>query len=311
MRSSTLRGSATRRRSGSQRPAARSRPTSRSASSPAGTYELLLSANGASTAFARLPLVHSAPYYVLVSTDWDFSDPGQQVITYQNQMHAGHGDLRSRTSSRPYTFTDPAVTARSPGRARRVARRATRLTRHRAESASTSIRIATSSRTPASRVSPISRPSTRPIRRATRSSSPRTTGRRWGVSSRTRWISSCSTAFPADDVPRGRLDRDARYLERARRPAHSHSSALNWARIEEWQGKELYRWIRSTGTRSATPASHIGPTPPTSCRATRRRCRSVEVPDNGVMIDYVSLSEMNGLFDANWDGQAARRAYHT
>ena len=31
--------------------------------------------------------------------------------------------------------------------------------------------------------------------------------------------------------------------------------------------------------------------------------RMLEVPDNGVMIDYVSLEEMTGLFDANWDGQ--------
>jgi hypothetical protein len=28
----------------------------------------------------------------------------------------------------------------------------------------------------------------------------------------------------------------------------------------------------------------------------------LEVPDNGVMIDYVSVAEMDGIFDANWDG---------
>ncbi|MDQ3366545.1 MAG: hypothetical protein M3680_14060, partial [Myxococcota bacterium] len=26
-------------------------------------------------------------------------------------------------------------------------------------------------------------------------------------------------------------------------------------------------------------------------------------PDNGAMIDYVTLDEMNGLFDANWNGE--------
>jgi hypothetical protein len=30
----------------------------------------------------------------------------------------------------------------------------------------------------------------------------------------------------------------------------------------------------------------------------------VEVPDNGVMIDYVSTDEMTGIFNANWDGKA-------
>jgi hypothetical protein len=29
----------------------------------------------------------------------------------------------------------------------------------------------------------------------------------------------------------------------------------------------------------------------------------LEVPDNGVMIDYVAMVEMTGLFDANWNGQ--------
>ena len=28
----------------------------------------------------------------------------------------------------------------------------------------------------------------------------------------------------------------------------------------------------------------------------------LEVPDNGVMIDYLSLAEMNSIFDANFDG---------
>jgi len=32
----------------------------------------------------------------------------------------------------------------------------------------------------------------------------------------------------------------------------------------------------------------------------------LEVPDNGVMIDYVTLPEMNGIFDANWDGSRCR-----
>ena len=29
----------------------------------------------------------------------------------------------------------------------------------------------------------------------------------------------------------------------------------------------------------------------------------LEVPDNGIMIDYVTLPQMTGIFDANWNGQ--------
>jgi hypothetical protein len=81
------------------------------------------------------------------------------------------------------------------------------------------------------------------------------------------------------------------------------TSALNWARIEEWQGKELYNWTMT----------HWGPINDTSqpywpsqtdvlSSQPAPDMQLLEVPDNGVMIDYVSVAEMNGIFDANWDG---------
>jgi hypothetical protein len=80
------------------------------------------------------------------------------------------------------------------------------------------------------------------------------------------------------------------------------SSALNWARIEEWQGHELYTWTME----------HWGPINDTSQPYMTSRTDvlspgdlgMLEVPDNGVMIDYVSTEEMTAIFDANWDGNA-------
>jgi hypothetical protein len=81
------------------------------------------------------------------------------------------------------------------------------------------------------------------------------------------------------------------------------TSALNWARIEEWNGKELYTW-------NQTHWSNIGDTSQPYYPSTTDPQASVagsdlhmlEVPDNGVMIDYVTLAEMTGIFDSNWDG---------
>src|SRR5215204_619349 len=57
---------------------------------PIGDHETLLVANGGGTAFAKIGLHRSAPYYVIVTTDWDFGDPSNTANNYQTQMHAEH-----------------------------------------------------------------------------------------------------------------------------------------------------------------------------------------------------------------------------
>ena len=47
----------------------------------------------------------------MVSTDWDFSDPGQASQNYTDRMHTGHPGMTITQFVGPYTFTDPAVTA--------------------------------------------------------------------------------------------------------------------------------------------------------------------------------------------------------
>ncbi len=76
---------------------------------PVGAYEVLLTANGSDTAFARLTWNRSAPYYVLISTDYDFSDPGAVSTEFMDKMHAAHPELRITHFWAPYTYTDPAV----------------------------------------------------------------------------------------------------------------------------------------------------------------------------------------------------------
>lgn len=53
-----------------------------------GDTDVVFSADGADVAFGRWPFHRSSPYYVLVSTDYDFSDPGQAAITFINYLHA-------------------------------------------------------------------------------------------------------------------------------------------------------------------------------------------------------------------------------
>ena len=111
---------------------------------------------------------------------------------------------------------------------------------------------------------------------------------------------------PPEDVPRRRLDRDARDARRARRQGlhRRHQSALNWARIEEWSERgELYRWNMENWAPIGDTSQPYYPSETDVLTSAAPTMAILEVPDNGVMIDYVSLAEMNGMFDANWNGQ--------
>jgi hypothetical protein len=80
------------------------------------------------------------------------------------------------------------------------------------------------------------------------------------------------------------------------------TSALNWARIEEWQGHELYTWTMEHWAPINDTSQPYWPS--TSDVLAKGDLPMLEVPDNGVMIDYVSTAEMTGIFDANWSGNA-------
>ena len=77
---------------------------------PVGAHEILFSANGSSKAFASHTHNRSAAYYVLVTTDYDFSDPGNNPLGYMDSLHNDHPDLVMTHFWAPYTYTDPVVT---------------------------------------------------------------------------------------------------------------------------------------------------------------------------------------------------------
>jgi hypothetical protein len=82
------------------------------------------------------------------------------------------------------------------------------------------------------------------------------------------------------------------------------TSALNWARIEEWkdqQSGELYRWNMANWGPIGDKSQPYWPSENNVLTSDPPTLSILEVPDNAAMIDYVTLEEMNGLFDTNWD----------
>jgi hypothetical protein len=270
---------------------------------PAGSYDILLAANGSTTAFAKLPLYRSAPYYVLVTTDWDFSDPGDNATGYQDLMHRDHPELRITHFVGPYTFTDPAVTPE----------RQTTLVTWLLEQRDTfhdelglHIHPYCNFVTDAG------------LTCVTDQSTVYTTDDtgytiKLGAYGRTNMgtlLDHAATLFEQHGLNRPKTFRAGGWtatLETVQALADkgyvADTSALNWARIEEWKGKELYTWTMANWNPINDTSQPYWPSQANVLEHTDPTMPLLEVPDNGVMIDYVSLNEMNGIFDANWNGQ--------
>ena len=270
---------------------------------PVGTHEVLLSANGATTAFARVPFNRSLPYYVLVTTDWDFSDPGDQANTYQDWLHRDHPELRMTHFVGPYTFTDPAV---SPARQQQLV---DWLLEQR-DSFDDEIGLHI-------------HPYCHFVEQAgltciTDQSTVYTTDVsgytiKLGAYGRIDFgtlLAHAKTLFQQHGLGIPRTFRAGGWTATLETIAAlsdqgfiADTSALNWKHIaEEWPNSELYRWNMANWGPIDDTSQPYYPSETDVLTSTAPTLPILEVPDNGVMIDYVSLAQMNGLFDANWDG---------
>ncbi len=271
---------------------------------PAGTHEILLSANGSTTAFAKLPLYRSAPYYVLVTTDWDFSDPGDTANGYQDLLHRDHPEMRITHFVGPYTFTDPAVTqARQDILVAWVKKQRDmfkdEIGLHIHPYCNFVEHAGVTCVTDQSTVYP----------------GGDTTGYtiKLGAYGRTNMgilLEHAAQLFEQKGLGRPVTFRAGGWtatLETVQALADkgfvADTSALNWARIEEWKDKELYSWNMQAWNPINDTSQPYWPSQTNVLASSAPTMNILEVPDNGVMIDYVTLPEMNGIFDTNWNGE--------
>lgn len=271
---------------------------------PLGDHDILLAANGSKTAFAKLPLHRSAPYYVVVTTDWDFSDPGDRVNAYQETMHMTHPELRITHFVGPYTFTDPAVT---PARQQQLVTWLLDKRDRFADEIGLHIHPWCNFVTSAGLTCVTDQSTTTPTGDTTGYSI------KLGAYGRTNMgilLQHAKMLFEQHGLNAPKTFRAGGWtatLETMQALADNgyvaDSSALNWARIEEWGTAELYRWNMENWAPINDTSQPYFPSQANVLTSTTPTLPVLEAPDNGVMIDYVSLVEMNGIFDANWNGQ--------
>lgn len=273
-----------------------------------GDYTILFTANDSADAFAQVPFHRSSPYYVLVSTDYDFSDPGDQAITYMDSLHQDHPTMRITHFWAPYTYTDPQVTD---------GRRAQLDTWIKAQRDTLGDEIGLHIHPYCNFVEDAG------LTCITDQSSVYTGGDTsgytimlgaYGHDNFSILLQHAAQIFAAHSLGTPKTFRAGGWTATLDTLAAlqdngyiADTSALNWKYIQAaWRGKVLASWnmtqwgpINDTSQPyypSQTVITGSDPGPDMSL---------LEVPDNGVMIDYVTLTDMKTFFDENWDGQHA------
>ncbi|HEU0030617.1 MAG TPA: hypothetical protein VFQ53_08290 [Kofleriaceae bacterium] len=275
-----------------------------------GEHQILLQADEGEFAFAELRFHKSHPLYVAVSNDWDDPDNDDPMLERQERLHARHPELVLTHFVGPYTFTDPAL---SDARKRYLAEWVSRLARDEGDEIGLHVH-----------------PWCHFVRSAgvTCRTSPSFAYATGDTSGYTVILSSYTEAeleqlfaharalFVANGLPAptsfraGGWTAEPHVLQALANEGHvADSSGCNWSRLEEWQGHTgavLYNWNRehwSFVTETTQPyypvAGSLDPA------ATGARLPLLEVPDNGLLVDYVSGSEMIDMFGRNFPDGAA------
>ncbi|HLU68355.1 MAG TPA: hypothetical protein VKZ63_18855, partial [Kofleriaceae bacterium] len=273
---------------------------------PAGEHELLLAADGSDQAFARLVVRRSHPLYVVVSTDWDDSDNHDYTLELQEQLHLRHPELRLTHFVGPYTFTDPEVTAE-----RRTQLAAWVLDMRDTYDDEIGLHIHPYCNFVDTTGVPCrTEPSTV-----------------YADGDVTGYTVMCS-AYSEEEFTQLLLAADELFAEaglgkptsfraggwttsldtlRALAAAGyvADTSANNWARMEEWEGVQngvLYEWNKEHWATIGDTSQPYYPSQDDILSDSAPVVPLLEVPDNGIMVDYVTAEEMIEIFDANWDG---------
>jgi hypothetical protein len=274
---------------------------------PAGDHELLFAADGEDTAFARLVVKKSHPLYVVVTNDWDDADNSDASLEQQERLRGFHPELRMTHFVGPYTYTDPTIT---PERQQLL----TDWVQGQREQYGDEIGL---------HIHPYCNfvdTTGVPCR-----AEPSTV---YSQGDETGYTVMCA-AYSEEEFTELLLAADAIFEERglgkptsfraggwtadlgtlralAAADYLADASANNWARMEEWQGQQngvLYEWNKEHWATIGDTSQPYYPSEADILVPGEPSIPVLEVPDNGILVDYVTGDEMIEVFDANWDGE--------
>lgn len=270
-------------------------------------HEILLSADGAEQAFAKLSFWMSYPIYVLMTNDWDGSDHSDGQLTLQENLHQAHPEMKMTHFVGPYTYTDPEV---SEERAQFLTDWLLDMRDVYSDEIGLHIHpycnfVETADLTC------LDTPSF--------SSTSDATG-----------YSVCLSAYTQEETEAMLAKAKELFVEHGLGTPTSFraggwaaqihtltaleaegfvadTSANNWARIEEWENvadATIYQWSQENWSAIGDTSQPYYPAADDIQSTGTPRVEVLEVPDNGSLVDYVSDAEMIEIFEANWPGDA-------
>lgn len=275
-----------------------------------GSHTLMLAEPGANEGFAAYPFERGHAIYVLTTTDWDDPDNDDASLRLQEQLHDGHPSLLLTHFVGPYTFTDPTV---DETRRTALADWVKGMRDDHGDEIALHIH-AWCSFIETSTVPCRTSPSV-----AYAEGDP--TGYSVVLSSYTEdefvtILERADEIFAERGLGKptsfrsGGWSAEANTLAALARAGYvADTSAVNWARIEEWepyeaQGATLYSWLMSHWTPQNDTTQAYYPSVADVNVPGTPSIPILEVPDNGALVDYVSGEEMIQIFQANWPGGA-------
>lgn len=278
------------------------------ASLPVGEHQVLLAADGAHIAFAERRFQRSHPLYVAVSNDWDDPDHGDDKLERQERLHARHPQLVITHFVGPYTFTDPSVT---PARRQLLVDWVTHLRDTQGDEIGLHVHPWCSFVRAAG------------VTCRTQPSFARSTGDATGytvhLDAYTRpeldkLFAKANELFLANGLTKptsfraGGWTAEAHVLAALATAGHRvDSSGCNWSKMEEWKvhtDADLYGWNQEHWAPIDETSQPYYPAADDMLADRAPHLPILEVPDNGLLVDYVTGPEMIAMFRSNFSGAA-------
>ena len=273
---------------------------------PIGTHGLMLSVRGSKEAFFRAEFVKGHALYMVISTDWDFSDVDDRVLDHHDELHLAHPELKITHLLGPYTFTDPAV---SPQRRDYIVSWAQGMRDTYGDELGLHIHpycnfveaAGVACKTSPSVADPAGDPTGYTVRLGAYSREEWKTlfgkaNELWNQAGFGKPTSFRAGAWTLETHVAQALV-DTGFLV--------DSSANNWKLMDEWIGYDIYEFNKTQWATIGDTSQPYRPTEDSIVAGGKGPALGLlEVPDNGCMVDYWAVEEIENIFDANWSGGA-------
>jgi len=269
-----------------------------------GGYEVLVSADGGASAVHTAFVRRSHPLYVVVSNDWDDPDNTEEAISLQEDLHAEHPELVLTHFVGPYTFTAPEV---APERRVEIVDWLRGMESDYGDEIGLHIHPFCNFVDTVEGVECLIEPSTV---YSSDASGYTIMCAAYGEDDFTTLLEASDDIFLANGLDKptsfraGGWTADITTLRALGNAGYvADTSANNWARMEEWEGVRsgvLYEWNKENWATIDDTSQPYYPSQADILLPGTPAVPVLEVPDNGILVDYVSGEEMIEIFEANW-----------